>query len=607
MKKLPVLLIFAAALTACDPQAKELQTLADAYNAEMTAGLEKINSSVSENSQLDIFPFYYKGADVSYVSGNEEALKVGENALSAVRKPYSDVHCLLTATLTLGEATASFTYPICILASEQKLLDAPTVQLLRNDLVVDGFYLDGFTYENGDRLRLVPPVGASCLYTLDGSNPHESQTAEEALTIDLTETGEVTLKAAAVRDGYLPSPVINVNGYVLGKAPSLTVTGINATVKVSQSQLKTWAQEGSGVFYTDGVTAVPEETKAYFDVLKNERFADFYSDYYVLNYLDHAAAGHEWPAAGFKDTLFASLTGVTTDTGIEDAYIVLYLVEKAGFDAATTSETPFVSVNLAVVDLNGTPSEVAETPLFLTDDSFSYEKRLLFDSEQYLSARGRGEKSVYVDAVTAGCGIIEEALMETIFPHWGDYIFSPDAMTVIVKFKQTGGDADSGLRAVFSWAAATESKKYLATYFNSGFTQLGYEWIGNNGNSAKANLLTSVSGTDSGIFLIQTVDGTSTTAKWCSVSDSNFESLETNTASVTCAITPSDISYRSGSERGKFALGSVNRWLPSANTYWRTKGYFHARVYEGVLDTTDLTAALQEMTPDTADAYRLEQ
>ena len=68
-----------------------------------------------------------------------------------------------------------------------------------------------------------------------------------------------------------------------------------------------------------------------------------------------------------------------------------------------------------------------------------------------------------------------------------------------------------------------------------------------------------------------------------------------------------DAVYRSGSERGKFALGSVNRWLPSANTYWRTKGYFHARVYEGVLDTTDLTAALQEMTPDTADAYRLEQ
>lgn len=575
---------------ACNPEYKELKSIGEDFDSRIRTALEKTDFVISSNSELDIFPFYFKGADVVYSSSNEEVLYSEGTALCALRKAYTDEYVILKAALTLGEASVTYSYVLCILAAEQKLLAAPSVQLYRNQTVVDGFYLDGYTFRNGDQLRLVPPVGASCIFTTDGSNPHEAETVGNEVLIDLTETGPLTLKVGAVRDGYLPSPVIDVNGYVLGQAPSMSLSG-QAVVTLTKEEWTAFLGT-SDVFLTD-TTAVPESAAPYFEALNNDWYADFYSRYYVLNFLDYAVADFEWPAAGFKEKLFSPYSSRVEDPGIEESYILFYLVNKEDADRLVLSESPFVTVRLAIADLNGTPSAETSAPLFLSDDSFTYDKRLLFDSEAYLTAGGRGEKSVYVDAVSDGCGVIETALMETIFPSWGEYMFSAGEVTVIVKFKQSGGDADSNLRAVFGYAAGSETNKYMATYFNSGFSTAGFEWKGNNGTSATGSFLSSVSSTgDPGIFFIQTANGKQTTGKWGSV---NAEWSAFTSATATCIVTPSNLNYRAGNNVGTFSLGSVNRYAASNNAYWRTRGWFHARVYEGILTDDEMQTVVTEM------------
>lgn len=592
MKRFLILLILPFVITACDPSKKELKAIGEEYDAFISKELKEIASVVSSNSELDFFPFYFKGADVTYTSSNENVLYSEGTALYAARQPYSDEYCLLKATLTLGEVSVSYSYVLCIPAAEQKLLAAPTVQLYRNQIPVDGFYLDGYVFQNGDQLRLIPPVGASCIFTTDGSNPHKSETVGNEILIDLLETGSLTLKVGAVRDGFLPSPVVAVNGYVLGKEPSLTSNGSQAVVSVSKTE---WASltGAESVFINDSVTP-PEEAATYFKTLENEYFSAFYDQYYVLNFLDYAVGGHEWPGKDLKEKVFLPYSAQVEDPGIEENYILFYLINREDADRISASETPFEHVRLSVVDLNGTPSPVVSLPVFLSDDTFSYDKRLLFDSEEYLTARNRGEKSVYVDAQSEGCGLIDSALMETVFPSWGEYMFSPSEVTIVVKFKQNGGDAASGLRAVFGYAAGSETNKYMGTYFNSGFTTAGFEWKGNNGSSAKASFVTSVSGTNNpGIFFIQTANGTQTTAKWGAV-NAEWSSFQSATA-ADCKVTPSNLNYRAGNNVGTFSLGAVNRYAASANAYWRTKGWFHARVYEGILSDDEMKAVVTEM------------
>lgn len=572
-------------LFSCNQEMVDLKKIGEQYNEMVISSLEKVGSSFSANSQLDFFPFYYEGADISYQSSNESSLYVEGTALYLNRKDYVDEYAILTATLSLGKAMVSYQYALCILSTEMKMLTAPTVSLIREGKVVDGFYIEDFDFKEGDRLRLEPPIGSSCRYTLDGSQP-TNETEEKDLTFDLSTGLDLNLKVIAVREGYFPSPVLNVTGFIPGKKPTLSVKGSNLTLKMEKSVITTAIDNDSNFVNLETLDNIREEAKPYYLKLKESPyFEEIQQNYYILNFLDLALPDYDWPAKDLKDKLFASSQPTTQEANVEDSTLFFYFVKKEGaFKEDANFDSAFIYTKIAVADMLPTPSEDLICPIFLTD-SEDYTKRKLFDTKDYLQKRGLEEKFVSVDSTLTDPGYIDESIMDTILPGWGDLMFSLEQLTIVVKSKISGGD---NLKTLFSFTAATEVDKYLATFYKG--NNLGFEWRASsnqNNDNVHSNVYENATK-----FIIHTQQNNSNVLK---IGNSSTQVTSYSSKNNTVSNNPTVIPYRAGGKLGKFSLGANNRFGLAVEKRWRGYGAFHCRVYQGVLTDTELQTVVTEM------------
>ncbi len=586
MKKTMILLLFTLLFASCELFESSIQL------EQLKKDTEPFNNKIKElevdgkiliysNSDLDVFLPYYDGYDIAYETSEDyhdgekivevesEFLKVENNFLFAYPDTKSDRPVILKATFTdiqIEGVEVVYYYKLLIKASTLLTLSKPRIEIFRGETEITDFYYNNFPLQKNDILLFTPPPGASCIYTLDGSNPNSSETAIEGFSYTIEQSGnQIAVKVAATRVGYVNSPVLSFSYSANLSKPTLAKNSATYKMPFFTSSDVTSIKTAAIDLNSSNIDSIYEPILDSIDFTSGN-----YDDYYLM------ATDNNW--AEEFDGVFAFTRTDTETSNAENPYQKYWLIKKEEIFSTTLPSESKTNLVIAVADALGTISDPLTIPCYLIPSSSNLQDYLLFDTSTYEATSADGYFTVTNNDDMSDGNI---ASTESD-PYLEDYITSLEDTTIVFRFNFTSIDT---LGAIFSIPSATTASSYFTVYKNA--TTIGYEL---KGGPTKGSLggLTDVSNNTTHLFSLR-IDSSSASYIIDRFSLGARVSVDSGNHGA------SFLSFRDMNGLGTPRVGSTGRFGAANNERWEASGKAQVRIYSKVLTDDELNTVMSSM------------